>query len=96
MCRAVPQIIMEINGDQGLVEIAGVRQWVDLTLVQESDDVPRPGDYVLVHAGFAISILDEEAASETLQLIRELIQASEENTQGEMAEEKGTNDYDRR
>ena len=78
MCRAVPQKIVEIHGDQGLVEMAGIRQTVDLTLVQESEDVPKPGDYVLVHAGFAINILDEKAAEETLALIRELIQAGDQ------------------
>lgn len=81
MCRAVPHCIVGIEGEKGLVEVAGVRHWVDMSLVMdESDDNSvRVGDFVLVHSGLAISLLDEQAAEETLNLIRELALAGEQS-----------------
>jgi hydrogenase expression/formation protein HypC len=71
MCLAVPMKIIEICGDRGTAETGGVRREVGLQLL----DGVRVGDYVLVHAGFAIQIVDPSEAEKTLELFRELGQA---------------------
>ncbi len=65
MCLGVPMKVIEIDGKTATVEIAHVRQHCDLSLSPEA----KVGDYVIVHAGFAIEILDEEDARETLELL---------------------------
>ena len=67
MCLAVPMKIIEINGDEGTVEIEDVRYKADLRLVEDV----KKGDYVIVHAGFAIKKLDAKEAKETLKLMKE-------------------------
>ncbi len=67
MCIAIPMNVKEINGDIGIVESQGVRREVGLMLM---DDV-KIGDWVLIHAGFAISKLNQEEAEETMALLRE-------------------------
>jgi len=72
MCLAVPMKLVEIDGDRaGLAELDGVRRPVDLSLVSD----PRLGDYVIVHAGFAIETLDPREAEERLALFAELAAA---------------------
>ena len=68
MCVAVPMQIKKMNGDRGIVEIGGVEREVGLQLLKEI----KVGDYVIVHAGFAIQHLDEEDAKETLALFAEM------------------------
>ncbi|RKY05162.1 HypC/HybG/HupF family hydrogenase formation chaperone [Candidatus Poribacteria bacterium] len=68
MCVAIPMRVVEKEGDMGVVELGGVRRRVSLQLL---DDV-EVGDYVIVHAGFAIEKLDEETARETLELFESL------------------------
>jgi hydrogenase expression/formation protein HypC len=69
MCLALPALIVEINGlDQAVVEIGGVRKECSLALV---DDV-RIGDYVILHAGYALARLDPEEAEATLRLFAEM------------------------
>jgi hydrogenase expression/formation protein HypC len=60
--------IIEIDGTKATVEMARVRQECDLSLSPEA----KVGDYVIVHAGFAIEILDEEDARETLELLDQI------------------------
>lgn len=67
MCLAVPMKVVEINGDMGVVESAGLRREVGLMLL----DKVRLGDWVIVHAGFAISKLTRKQARETLALFEE-------------------------
>jgi len=69
MCLAIPaQIVGEINDNQmAEVDILGVRRWVSVMMTPAA----KHGDYVLVHAGFAIEVVDEEFARETLELLRE-------------------------
>lgn len=67
MCLAVPMRIAEINGNTGVVETAGVKKSVFLSLVDA-----KVGDYVLVHAGIAIGKVDEKEADETMSLLNEL------------------------
>jgi len=68
VCLAVPTRILEVEGQEAEAEIGGVRRRISVALTPEV----RPGDYVLVHAGFAISVLDEEEARESLELFKEL------------------------
>ena len=68
MCLAVPAKVMEIDGDEAYVDMSGVRLRISVALTPEV----RSGDYVLVHTGFAINVLNEEEAQETLKLFREL------------------------
>ncbi|MGQ9561157.1 MAG: HypC/HybG/HupF family hydrogenase formation chaperone [Candidatus Oleimicrobiaceae bacterium] len=67
MCLGVPMRVVEINGEMAVAEITGVKRSVSLQLV---DDV-KVGDYVIVHAGFAIQVLDEAGALETIRLLQE-------------------------
>lgn len=69
MCVGVPMKIIGIEGTNAVAEIDGVRREASLMLLDEEVGV---GDFVVVHAGFAISRLDEEDARQTLELMREL------------------------
>ena len=72
MCLAVPGKVIEVEGDGELrmarVDFSGVQRQACLAYVPEA----RVGDYVLVHVGFAISTIDEEAAHETLAALKEM------------------------
>jgi hydrogenase expression/formation protein HypC len=68
MCLAVPMEITAIHDKIADVEIAGVTRQVRLELI---DTAPAVGDYVIVHAGFAIRRLDREDAIETIKLFQE-------------------------
>ena len=74
MCLAIPVEITEITGQMARVELEGVSREVSLALTPEA----RVGDYVLIHTGYAISVLDQAEAQETLRLFAELAQASQE------------------
>lgn len=78
MCLAVPLRITAIANDLATVEMGGVTRQVSLVLTPEA----QVGDYVLVHAGFAINVLDEEEARETLALFAELEEASRRVDEG--------------
>jgi hydrogenase expression/formation protein HypC len=73
MCLAVPMRLLTVDGARGQAEIDGVGRTVMLDLTPEA----RVGDYVIVHAGYAISILDEAEALETLRLFEELSEIQE-------------------
>ncbi|MFO7889535.1 MAG: HypC/HybG/HupF family hydrogenase formation chaperone [bacterium] len=72
MCVAVPMKIKKIKNDRGIVEVGGTEREVSFKLLKDV----RKGDYVIVHAGFAIQKLDEKEALETLELFKELEQYS--------------------
>jgi hydrogenase expression/formation protein HypC len=77
MCLAVPGIVLEIEGDdpafrRGSVDFSGVRREVSLAFTPE---VQR-GDYVLVHAGFALTVIDPREAELTLAELRRLGEAA--------------------
>ena len=82
MCLAIPGKVLEIsseNQETALVDVVGVRRRVDLGLLQ--DDRPNPGDWVLIHVGFAMSKISEQDAldqMETLRLLGEQDAALEE------------------
>jgi len=75
MCLAVPMQIVSIEGDNMVAEIDGVRREASLMMLNEKVAV---GDFVLIHAGFAISRLDEDEALETLDLMRECLTLGQE------------------
>ncbi len=67
MCLAIPSRITKIENDMAVIDADGVRREVSLLLIED----PRVGEYVIVHAGFAIRKIDEAEAEESLQLLRE-------------------------
>jgi len=68
MCLAVPAKVLKINGDLAKVDFGGIVREVNIMLVNA-----KVGDYVLVHAGYAIQVLDERKAEETLAIWREIM-----------------------
>ena len=68
MCLAIPMQLVDRDEGLGTVEIDGVRREVSLMLLDDA----RVGEYVLIHAGFAIGRDDEAEAKETLELLRQL------------------------
>ena len=68
MCLAVPLKLIEINGNDAIGEARGMRRSVRVDFIPD----PKPGDYVMVHAGFAIERLPEEQAMEDLETWEEL------------------------
>ena len=75
MCLAIPALIKCIDGVEAEVELAGVSRRTSLLLVPEAG----VGDYVLLHAGYAIAVLDQQEAEETLSIMREMARAVEED-----------------
>ena len=75
MCLAIPSRITEINESMGVIDVVGVQREVSLLLVEN----PQVGDWVIVHAGFAIQIIDEATAQESLRYLREAAQLLAEN-----------------
>jgi len=71
MCLGVPARILETGDGAAVVELGGVRREISVMLI---DDV-AVGEWVIVHAGFAIEKLSEEAAEQTLALFREIAEA---------------------
>jgi len=73
MCLAIPAKIMNIEGTKANVDFGqGVLREVNISLVEA-----KTGDYVLVHAGYAITIIEEEEAKETLRMWNTVLEASE-------------------
>ncbi|MBF0377127.1 MAG: HypC/HybG/HupF family hydrogenase formation chaperone [Desulfamplus sp.] len=75
MCLAVPSKIVEIKNNVATVDVDGVRRDASLMLL----DNVKLGDYVIVHAGFAISKVDEEAARQTIQDMRDMLNFADNN-----------------
>jgi hydrogenase expression/formation protein HypC len=73
MCLAVPMKLIERRELLGVAEVDGVRREVSLMLQPEA----KLGDYVLVHAGYAIGVVDEAEAKITLDLLRQVAEAGE-------------------
>ncbi len=71
MCYAVPARVVRLEGDVGIVDFGdGLEREVVMAMVDA-----REGDYVLVHAGFAIQVIDEEEAEKVLRLYREMLES---------------------
>ncbi|MBI3398121.1 MAG: HypC/HybG/HupF family hydrogenase formation chaperone [Deltaproteobacteria bacterium] len=71
MCLAVPSKIVEIKDTIATIDVHGVRRDISILLMPEGVSV---GDYVLVHAGFAIQKIDKQAGNEAMKLINELLE----------------------
>jgi hydrogenase expression/formation protein HypC len=67
MCLAIPSKIVKIENNVATIDVDGVQREASLLLVEN----PEVGDYVIVHAGFAINKINEEDALESLKLLRE-------------------------
>jgi hydrogenase expression/formation protein HypC len=69
MCLAIPSKIVKIENNVATIDVDGVRREASLLILEN----PKVGDYVIVHAGFAIHKINEEDAMESLRLIREAV-----------------------
>ncbi|MBW1780127.1 MAG: HypC/HybG/HupF family hydrogenase formation chaperone [Deltaproteobacteria bacterium] len=69
MCLAIPAKVIEIDNHMGTIDMEGTRREVSLLLLEDA----KVGDYVIVHAGFAIHKIDEAEAMESLKVLRELV-----------------------
>jgi hydrogenase expression/formation protein HypC len=87
MCLAVPGRVVEIQGDgvqrMGRIDFGGVVRQACLAYLPEAE----PGDYVLVHVGFAISRIDEQSARETLEVLKQIGELTVPDELGEGPEE---------
>ncbi|HEX4465746.1 MAG TPA: HypC/HybG/HupF family hydrogenase formation chaperone [Solirubrobacteraceae bacterium] len=75
MCLAIPGEVVEVVDEENrlaTVEVAGVRRTVNIGLLDVDGTSAVPGDWVLIHVGFALSKIDEEEARATLQLLEEM------------------------
>lgn len=75
MCLAIPAEVLKVDGNKAVVDYGGLEQEVSLDLVEDV----HPGDYVLIHVGFAIEKLSKDAALETLAIFKELEALEQEN-----------------
>jgi hydrogenase expression/formation protein HypC len=67
MCLAIPAKVLEIQGEKAIVDFGGVKREAWITLV----DNVKIGDYLIIHTGYAIQILNKKEAEETLTLFKE-------------------------
>ncbi|MBE9512794.1 MAG: HypC/HybG/HupF family hydrogenase formation chaperone [Chloroflexi bacterium] len=74
MCLAIPVLIKSIEDKEAEVEIGGITRRISLQLTPEA----KVGDYAIIHTGYAINILDQEGAEETLKLLEEIAETAEE------------------
>ena len=75
MCLAIPARIIELEGDKAFVDAMGNRFKAKITLLPEA----KLGDLVLIHAGFAISLVDEEEAKKTWEIIKQINELQDES-----------------
>ena len=71
MCLSIPAKIESIEGDMATVSVGGATYRASLVMIEDA----QPGDYVLLHTGFAIQKLSEEEAEETLRLFGEYLES---------------------
>jgi hydrogenase expression/formation protein HypC len=83
MCLAIPMRITAADGADATIEADGLVQRASLMLVPDA----RVGDYVLVHAGFAIAVLDSDDAAERLALFDEIAAMGDEGAEGDEADD---------
>ncbi len=69
MCLAIPSKIVEMDDSKAVIDVDGVRRECSLLMIED----PKIGDYVIVHAGFAIQKIDESAALESLQIMKDMV-----------------------
>jgi len=68
MCLGIPMKIVRVDGDEGLVESGGLRRKANLSFLKH----PKVGEYVLLHAGFAIERIKEKEAQKTLRALKKV------------------------
>ena len=79
MCLGIPGEVIELHPDQpdlAKVDVSGVRRLINISLL--SDDPPVPGEWVLIHVGFALSKIDEQEAAAAMQFLEGIGQAYED------------------
>ena len=76
MCLAIPAKIITIENTVATIDVEGTERQVSLLLLEDA----AVGDYVVVHAGFAIQKIDEEAAMESLKVLREMASLLDQET----------------
>jgi hydrogenase expression/formation protein HypC len=79
MCLAIPSKIVEVDNFRAMVDVYGARREINLMLMPEEVGI---GDYVLVHAGFAIQKVEQESAHESLMVISGIIEDMEKESGG--------------
>jgi hydrogenase expression/formation protein HypC len=75
MCLAIPGQVIELVDEVNQiakVDVVGLRRNVNISLLASDGDEARPGDWVLIHVGFALSKIDEDEARATLSLLRRM------------------------
>jgi len=75
MCLAIPAQVVEVIDEVNRlakVEVAGVRRTVNVSLLDDDGGSAKPGDWVLIHVGFALSKVDEQEAQATLRLLEQM------------------------
>ena len=75
MCLAIPGQVVDVRDGAATIDMMGVRRDISLSLTPSA----QVGDWVLVHAGFAIEVIDAEQAEETIQIVRELDEIASED-----------------
>lgn len=73
MCYAVPAKIIEIKKEQATVDYGGIIKKTNISLI----NTPKIGDYVLIHAGFAIEKLNKKTAEESIKIIKKQIELTD-------------------
>jgi hydrogenase expression/formation protein HypC len=73
VCLAVPVKVIAIDGSEADIEIGGVKRHISIVLTPEA----KVGDYVLLHTGYSINIIDENEARETMKLFEEILNCEE-------------------
>jgi hydrogenase expression/formation protein HypC len=73
MCLAVPAKILSIDGASAVIDLAGTQREASLALLEDA----AVGDWVIIHAGFAIEKLTEEDAQQTFELLRDIMGSDE-------------------
>jgi hydrogenase expression/formation protein HypC len=76
MCLGIPGEVIEISADRpdiAKVDVSGVRRAINIGLLE--DDPPKPGEWVLIHVGFALSKIDEEEAKAAMEFLESIGQA---------------------
>jgi hydrogenase expression/formation protein HypC len=76
MCLAIPAKVKSIEGTEAEVEVGGVSRKASIMLTPEA----KVGDYVLLHTGYAINVIDEEEAQETLKIFQEIAEAEDHDS----------------
>jgi len=74
MCLAIPMKVITVSGNEAVAEVGGAEYQANLTILPDI----KIGEYIIVHAGFAIERLDEESALETLQIWQDIAEFDQE------------------